>query len=394
MARSSGWVERRRKVRHRTVKWVSVLVALSAGLLMTAVVNVAYASHVPNCLGDHPTNTPTVGNDVIIGTSGNDVLAGGGGNDEIEGRDGNDRLCGNEGDDTIRGESGEVDRIDGGPGDDDLGGGDRVAADSGIRCGLGFGGAGEPLIFGRPALNGVQGRAGNDSITGAGGEDFLHGGEGRDCLMGLRGNDYLSGGSGADFISTGDGHDTAVGEDDWDNLFGEDGNDRLYAATSGVPVPEFPQTCTESGEFAGGAGPEESGNAGAPLPGSGLQAENFLVGGDGYDLLVGASRRDNMQGDDRGDDLYGLGGADSLRGGRASDCLSGGPDRDSLNDADPGNRQPDDIDTLWGGGSPDTLDALDGDFLDSLDGGSSIADTCKFDLVVFFPPIRDTAISC
>jgi Ca2+-binding RTX toxin-like protein len=359
-----------------------VLAALSAGVLAGAL-TVADASHISNCLGKHPTNTPTAGDDVIVGTPGRDVLAGGAGDDDIRGLAGNDLLCGNEGNDTILGNSGATDRIDGGPGDDDLGGGEFTARRlTGIRCGLASGGAGEPIVVGQPAANGIYGRSGRDSILGAGGVDGLHGGDGNDCIMGLAGDDYLTGGSGADFISAGSGEDTALGEDDYDDLFGQEGNDRLYAGTADIQLPEFPETCDQSGEFAGGAGPVEVGGAAATLV-----PTNFLVGGDGYDRLVGANRADTLQGDERGDDLYGLGGDDSLTGGRASDCLSGGPGRDSLDDADPNNSQPDDIDTLWGGGSPDTLNALDGDWRDSLDGGSSIADTCKFD---YF----DVAISC
>jgi len=64
---------------------------------------VAHASHVPDCWGLHPTNTPTAGNDVIQGTSGDDVLAGSAGDDKISGFDGSERLCGNEGNDTIKG---------------------------------------------------------------------------------------------------------------------------------------------------------------------------------------------------------------------------------------------------------------------------------------------------
>jgi Ca2+-binding RTX toxin-like protein len=212
--------------------------------------------------------------------------------------------------------------------------------------------------------------------------------------MGLNGNDYLKGGNGADFISAGSGEDTALGENDYDDLFGQDGNDRLYAASTNVQVSEWPATCSQSGELPGVYGPVESGTVS-----NSFVKENLLVGGDGYDRLVGANRVDRMQGDERGDDLYGFGGNDSLRGGRASDCLSGGPDRDSLEDADRDNSQPDDIDTLWGGGSPDTLNALDGDFLDSLDGGSSIADTCTFDwrVIPTFPSptiTSDAAISC
>jgi len=272
------------------MKWSGLLGVLSAGLLWgalnVAAPTVAQASHVPDCAGLHPTNTPTAGNDVINGTPGNDVLAGGAGDDQIHGLDGHDVICGNDG---------------------------------------------------------------NDSIHGA---------------------------SGSDSLLPGGGNDTATGGDDNDDIFGEDGNDKLYASTVFTgPIPTFPQRCDQSGELPGVSGPAESGGDQITEFGQG----NSLSGGDGYDLLVGATRRDILSGWTRGDDLYGLGGNDRLTGGTASDCLSGGPGPDDLYDADPPNVEPDDIDTLWGGEAGDTLNAKDGDGLDSLRGGVGEFNRCTFD---------------
>jgi hypothetical protein len=101
-----------------------------------------------------------------------------------------------------------------------------------------------------------------------------------------------------------------------------------------------------------------------------------------------------MYGGLRGDDLYGFGGADKLRGNRASDCLSGGPDTDELCDTDLDNfNQPDDSDTLWGGGAVDRLDAKDGDSYDTLNGGQGTLERCEYDPSSFFGP-GDVVSAC
>lgn len=339
------------------------------GLLVTTLLSpsVAQATQPPTCLGMPPTNNPTPGDDVIAGTLGDDVLAGGAGDDDILGIDGNDTLCGGEGNDRIAGGAGMIDLIDGGPGDDVLAGGLLITASP--PCGPVEGFGGEPFPPGTPAGNRIFGGPGNDSILGAGAGDGLHGGAGDDCLMGLDGRDYLNGNDGADRVFAGDGDDTALGGNDYDRLDGEEGNDSLFAATAAVQVPEFPDSCSQSGELADVSGPMESG-AETIGPGMNVSPENELHGDDGYDRLVGSNRNDVMLGGRRGDDLYGFAGNDRQFGQEASDCLSGGPGSDQLDDADPNSVMPDDIDILWGGADPDIMIASDGDGLDQLDGGS------------------------
>ena len=354
----------------------------SMGALNVTAPTVSHASHVPDCWGLHPTNTPTAGDDVIHGTQGDDVLAGGAGNDTISGLDGSDRLCGNEGNDTIEGDTGYRDRLDGGPGDDLIGGAVFVPGQFQFpKCGLASGFTGEPLPSNSPAYNRILGGDGNDSILGGAATDAVWAGDGNDCLMGTDGDDMLLGGSGADFISGGPGSDSAAGEDDFDDIFGGPGGapgnpDRGDVLAAGsLNVPEA-QNCGQNGELPTETGPVENGDAttGGPF----RAKENFLVGDDGYDKLFGANRADNMQGDDLGDDLYAFGGEDHLRGNSGSDCLSGGPDSDELQDADPNNVEPDDTDTLWGGPATDTLNAKDGDAQDSLKGGGDW-NRCTFD---------------
>jgi Ca2+-binding RTX toxin-like protein len=385
------------------MRFLRFLQVVTVGLVLTTLVGVPTRSQAQlpavECFNRLPTQTGTADGNRIRGTAGNDVLVGLGGDDIILGLEGTDRLCGNDGNDTIFGGLSAVfDRIDGGPGDDRLAGREEMF------------GPGLCAPFDAPvdfvdAFNGIYGGTGNDDIVGASGTDALLGGEGNDCVIGIDGNDVLTGGSGGDVIGGGPGQDFAEGGDDFDLIFGQGGNDKLYAASADVLLPQFPpNTCRNAGEFPSDSGPIESGSA---TSATGLEI-NFLVGDvlseevpnpdAGYDLLVGSNRVDHLAGDARGDDLYGFGGADQLAGGRASDCLSGGADRDVLDDGDQDGdpqsdhpSQPDDADTLWGGRDHDTLNGLDGDFRDSLDGGRW-SDVCKFDFV--FPSLSDSVSRC
>jgi Ca2+-binding RTX toxin-like protein len=358
--------------------------------ILVGALPVAHANHVPDCFGRHPTNTPTAGDDFIVGTPGEDVLAGGPGDDHFRGLDGSDSLCGNEGNDTISGDQG-FDGIEGGLGDDKLGGDiafTNCDVQTSQRPGLSNGG------------NTIHGSDGDDLITGAGDFDSLHGENGDDCLMGLHTGDSIHGDSGSDSIFAGGGEDQATGGDDYDDIFGQDDNDKLYASTVFTgPIPEWPQTCKENGELMGVSGPAESGDSEVtPTPPQWpyFGPANELFGGDGYDDLVGAARKDVMWGNERGDDLYGLGDNDLLVGNRASDCLSGGTDGDRLFDRDGPTEaeQLDDRDTLWGADGLDYLDARDFDNFDTVDGGPPFSrfENCYADgTIIVGDVVRDCA---
>jgi Ca2+-binding RTX toxin-like protein len=98
-------------------------------------------------------DTPTAGNDVIIGTPGNDTVNGLGGNDVICGRGGKDTLRGGDGRDRVYGENGN-DRLEGGAKGDWL-----------------YGGAGNETMLGQ---------AGNDALDGGANSDTCNGGTERD----------------------------------------------------------------------------------------------------------------------------------------------------------------------------------------------------------------------
>ncbi len=111
--------------------------------------------------------SPTDGDDVILGTPGDDVIDAG---------DGDDIVCGGGGDDVIVGGDGD-DEIDGGTGDDTI-----------------AGGAGDDLLFGGPGDDVVHGHAGDDLIDTGDGDDAASGGAGFDVLEGGDGIDALAGG--------------------------------------------------------------------------------------------------------------------------------------------------------------------------------------------------------
>jgi Ca2+-binding RTX toxin-like protein len=235
----------------KVMRWSGLLVALSVGLLvatLVAMLNVAHASHVPDCFGSHPTNTPTPGNDIIVGTAGDDVLAGGVGNDEINGANGNDKLCGGSGVDALFGGEGN-DQAEGGDDNDDIfgeNGNDKLYASTVFTgpiptfpqtCHQ----SGELSLVVGPAEGGgnqytergpgntIAGNDGYDLVVGATREDFLSGGPRGDDLYGLGGKDRLDGDSGADCLSGGPDTDYLfdwdlgnVEPDDFDTLWGGD----------------------------------------------------------------------------------------------------------------------------------------------------------------------------
>lgn len=98
----------------------------------------------PASYDDYYLDSPTSGNDVIVGYFSDDRIDGLAGNDTLRGQAGNDTLAGNAGDDIL------------------------------------------------------EGGSGNDTLAGGSGNDLLSGGAGDDTLTGGAGADQLSGGSGAD----------------------------------------------------------------------------------------------------------------------------------------------------------------------------------------------------
>ncbi|MGQ7848733.1 GDSL-type esterase/lipase family protein [Granulosicoccus sp. 3-233] len=233
----------------------------------------------------------SAGNDVVDGGDGNDYIIGGSGNDELSGGEGDDELLGHSGDDQLVGENGAdvlkggdgVDLILGGPGNDNIitGNGSTV---------------GHPWF--------VSGGSGNDTITGGSDNDDILGATGDDLIIGNNGDDELAGGDGEDVISGGNGMDTITGGNDDDELDGGNGNDVIYA----------------------GAGDDIV---------TGGNGRDILVGHTGIDDIDGGAGNDHIRGGDQDDTLKGGDGNDYLTGQTGNDSLNGGPMTDTC-DGGPG----------------------------------------------------------
>ncbi len=158
-------------------------------------------------LGD----TPTSGDDVILGTDGAEVIDGGAGDDVICAALGDDTVLGGAGDDLLLGNY-EPDRLFGGPGNDVLHGGEGqdllVGGDGEDRI---FAGTGDDALRGGPGDDELWGGGGMDQLFGGTGDDTLRGGGDADLLEGRRGTDSLHGGSGDDELVGGRGVDVLRG---------------------------------------------------------------------------------------------------------------------------------------------------------------------------------------
>ena len=259
-------------------------------------------------------DSPTSGDDVILGTAGPDTIDGGGGNDTIcglagidiiNGGPGDDRIFGGADEDTIDGQ-GDWDYISGGPGVDNLegGGGNDIIYGDGANDIINgrsgddtlFGGEGADTIDGNSGNDTVFGGLGSDDLMGSGQNDRLFGGEGNDVLRGQGGDDVLDGGFGNDTLRGGDGNDILLGYGDADILEGGDNDDYLW----GGPGVD---------SFDGGSGKD--------------QLDGFDIAGDG-ETMDGGSGDDRIFGHGGNDTLIGRGGADFLSGGSGADTLNGG----------------------------------------------------------------------
>ncbi len=217
--------------------------------------------------------SPTSGDDVILGTSGAEVIDALAGNDTVCGMGGNDSILGNAGNDSI----------DGGAGTDTASYSDSTAAVTvslATTAPQSTGGSGTDTLTGFEALLGSRY---GDALTGGGANDKLTGGKGNDVLTGGAGKDTLAGGRGDDTLQGGDGRDVAS-----------------YAkAAASVTVNLALVTAQPTGEGADTITGVESvtgGDFDDQLTGD--AASNSLRGGPGADALDGALGQDYCDGGD------------------------------------------------------------------------------------------------
>lgn len=235
-------------------------------------------------------NTPTDGDDTVVGGDGRDTLTGGAGDDTLDGGegddtilkdsddDGQDTIVGGGGNDLVRAGGGNdfivgdgasdgvtrqslpqnsdtssdgADTLRGGMGDDTiLGGGwdDDLVTDNGsyddgeeIESGTAqnhiWAGDGDDVAVGSGGADLIGGRTGNDKLIGLGGDDTLFGHADDDLILGGAGDDLAFGGTGADTVDGGTGDDTLWAGAGDDQLTGGAGADTFcFGTVSGNDV--------------------------------------------------------------------------------------------------------------------------------------------------------------
>lgn len=246
---------------------------------------------------------PTVGNDLINGTTGNDsidalagndYIAGLGGNDTLDGGSGSDTLDGGDGDDVLRpgtSAGGIVDYIFGGSGNDTV---DLAALGGGALGPLSVTTAGPDGFFvWGGTVSGQYGQFSQvEAIRLGASDDLFVGGSQTDDVAFGAGGDWAAAGGGNDRLLGGDGADTLDGQAGNDTLIGGDGNDVIYGEQTFV----FGEDSIDLGD-----------------------GDDFGWGGQNADTLIGGAGNDTLIGDPTGSN-----GADSLRPGAGIDFVDGG----------------------------------------------------------------------
>jgi hypothetical protein len=170
--------------------------------------------------------SPTSGDDVILGTAGDD---------EIDGLEGDDIICGLEGNDLLRGAKG-ADKLIGGPGNDTLRGmGGADVLDGGAGNDRLIGNHRNDLLLGGEDGDILQGGAGRDRVRGDAGNDKLNGGPGPDKLWGDAGDDLIKGQTGNDTLLGGTGSDRLIGGLGVNSLDGGSGVDTCRVDNNSAP---------------------------------------------------------------------------------------------------------------------------------------------------------------
>ncbi|CAN7316275.1 calcium-binding protein [Caulobacter sp. LjRoot300] len=218
---------------------------------------------------------------------------------EVVGQDdakGIERLIGSSGDDVLMGMSGGPVVVEGGAGNDSL----------------------------------AFGRASNGTLDGGDGDDVLGGWNNPDILIGGAGNDVLAGGGFADRLTGGAGADVFLydGISDSSLAGGVDGIDLITDFQTGVDKVELQDgNGVLAVELSSRDGVHTVLNAYAP----GEAMEIHLTGQVAYsDLVFGGAASQSLTGGGGGDNLQGGGGWDVLTGGGGGDALTGGYGNDTF----------------------------------------------------------------
>jgi Ca2+-binding RTX toxin-like protein len=166
------------------------------------------------------------GDDTLGGANGDDTVTGGSGRDQINGFFGSDTLRGGGSSDTLSyaDRTSSVNVTVGSGNNQDGGAQDRSQTGNRLDTVAGdfetvIGGSGPDVLRGDRSAENLVGMSGND---------VLGGDRGADALLGLLGDDILEGGDGNDVLRAAAGNDVLLGMDDDDRLAAGPGNDFLF----------------------------------------------------------------------------------------------------------------------------------------------------------------------
>jgi len=271
---------------------------------------------------------------------------------------------------SISGDANSVNDFDGGPGRDELTGGDN---DDRL-----VGGAGDDILRGRGGNDTLYDGLGNDSVAGDDGNDTIHPGPGADTYSGGAGIDTLRWDDRVkpltvtldDAANDGESGEGDNAKSDIERLYGGWAGDTIIAQQSAPVVNRLYGNQGDDTVLGGPGNDIVSGNAGSDDV-RGEAGNDSVAGGSGNDFLWGGTGTDTVTGDGENDQLSGGPGADTLNGGAGADTAYYGDvnervivDLDGATGDDGTQGEGDtvkaDVENLTGGTASDTLTGNNG----------------------------------
>lgn len=167
------------------------------------------------------------------------------------------------------------------------GGNDAITVGSGVPAARVSGGPGNDQLFGGDNGDELHGNEGNDYIFGGGSGDLLRGNDGKDTLSGGGGPNTLFGGAGEDRLNGSGSRDLLYGEEDDDRLYGFGGNDTLDGG-GGVDRLFGDELGTAGGDdlLIGGGSNDKLYARGGNDTLIGNRGRDLFAGGDGFDTAI------------------------------------------------------------------------------------------------------------